>query len=85
MDYKRDLNLEMEPIKCDCGSITKLLIVLVLFMAVLVLCTKSNSTRKIQYLKVENETLRSLIMNSVDNMIVNMLKNGSDNDNQHEE
>lgn len=85
MDYKRDLNLEMDKISCDCENISKILVILLMLMTIITVCTKSNSRRKIRHLKIENETLRRIVMTSIDNMFVNMLKNGSYNDNDDDE
>lgn len=43
------------------------------------------TSREIESLKNENETLKSLILKSIDKVLLRMMKNGSTSDNEHED
>lgn len=49
----------------------------------LVSCCRTN--QKLQNLQNENESLKSLILKSVDKAFVRMMKNGNDSEDEHED
>lgn len=85
MDYQKDLGWNMEQINCNCEIINKTLITVLLVITFMCLYTKKENINTIKKLKIENDTLGSIILKSVDKVFINMLKNGSDYDSENEE
>ncbi len=78
MDYEQFFTTSNEH-KCDSQIRMTILVVTLLYVIIdLTLTCKNN--RKVNDLQKENETLKSVILKSVDRALVRMMKNGNDSE-----
>jgi hypothetical protein len=77
---------EVKVSECDCSNHIRLTMVLITGLFLLVDCvTSCKRNRKISELTSENETLKSMILTSVEKVIVKLMKNGNDCNFDHNE
>ncbi len=68
--------------KCeDCGNLVRGVLVVMTFLALLIDCISSCKNReKMNTLKAENESLKSIILKSVDRALIKAIKPDEDDD-----
>lgn len=72
--------------ECDCSNHIRGTVIILVMINLLIDCVAScKRSNLIKELTTENETLKSVILNSVDRVLVKMMKNGNDEDELHEE
>ena len=84
MDYEQFFSTSTQEHKCDSQIRLTILVVTAIYVVLdLIFMCKAN--RRMNDMRQENETLKSVILKSVDRALVRMMKNGNDTDNTHEE
>lgn len=85
MNFEEILS-ERKTEECDCTNpIRGALLVISLMYLVMDCFYTRRTTRRINELKAENETLKTVILRSVDQVFMKMMKNGNDFQHEHEE
>lgn len=75
-----------EKAECNCYSYVKLTLLVVTLLTLAVDCVSHCRTRsRVRKLTAENETMRSLIMTSLDKAFTKIVKNGYDSESEHED
>lgn len=77
MDYEQFFTTSPHDAKCD-NQIRLTILVMTLIYVVLDLTLMCKANRRMNAVKQENETLKSVILKSVDRALVRMMKNGND-------
>lgn len=83
MDYEQFFP-KMQETKCD-NQIRLTIVVMTLLYVILDLTMMCKANRREKALKQENETLKNVILKSVDRALIRMMKNGNDTEHLHEE
>lgn len=72
--------------ECNCYSEIRVTLLIVTLLALLVDCVGHCRARsRVRVLKAENETMKSLILTSLDKAFTGVMKNGYETDNEHED
>lgn len=83
MDYEQFFPKTEQP-KCE-NEIRLTIVVMMILWAILDLTLMCKANYREKALKQENETLKNVILKSVDRALVRMMKNGNENEINHEE
>jgi hypothetical protein len=72
--------------ECNCYPQIRLTVLILTLLALLVDCVSHCRTRsRVKFLTAENETMKSLILTSLDKAFTGIVKNGYETDNEHED
>lgn len=83
MDYEQFFPKQVP--ECDCSDhIRGTVIILVAIYLVFDCITMCKRSKKMDRLENENKTLKTIILSSVDKALVRIMKNGNDDENNHE-
>lgn len=83
MEYEQFFQTQDE---CDCYSSVRTVVIILSLLTLAVDCvTVCKRNRKIAELTNENETLKTIILKSVDKAFIRMMKNGNDNEDSKDE
>jgi hypothetical protein len=82
MDY--DQFFPKQDTKCDCSDQIRVTVFLIGLVVVLVdSIAECGRARKLKKLENENETLKSVLLKTVDRILIRMMKNGIPSDDDH--
>ncbi len=83
MDYEQFF-VKQDDHKCD-NHVRMAVAVVTLLYIILDLTLTCGQQRKVKDLQKENQTLKTVILKSVDRALIRMMKNGNDSDDEHED
>ena len=82
MEYEQFFSYQVDE-KCGYEQTVIMILGSIILLSLLYDCISDCKSRK--RLSNENETLRAIIVKSVDKTLINMMKNGNDEENCHED
>lgn len=82
MEYEQFFSYQIDE-KCGYEQTVIMILGSIILLSLLYDCISDCKSRK--RLSNENETLRAIIVKSVDKTLINMMKNGNDEENCHED
>lgn len=74
--------MESEKPVCAVYSNVSLLLIIIICLSFGSLCGSGDEKKQIKELYAENQTLKSIILKSVDHALISMMKNGYKNENE---
>lgn len=85
-EFLHDEQPVTKPTDCNCTQHICVTVLMLTIVNLLINCVyKCQESQKVRHLKRENETLKSMILKSVDNAFMRIMKNGNDTDDEHDE
>jgi hypothetical protein len=82
MDYEQFFQTQ----ECNCYNSVRTVVVILSLLTLVIDCvTVCKRNRKIEQITTENETLKTIILKSVDKAFIHMMKNGNDSEDDHED